>query len=80
MVNISAHIDAIKTTGFLRSAEYCRDGGILPFKMLGDNVTNHGEDLSYFATALASVNQTVPIDIGAIIAKSLGTEVKCADD
>lgn len=48
--------------------------------MLGDNVTNHGEDLSYFGAALASVNQTVPMDITQMIENAFDTTVNCAED
>lgn len=60
-----------------REKPYCNTG-IVPFKLLGKSVTNDGDKLSYFATALASSNQTVEIDIGAIIKNDLGTTVSCA--
>ncbi|KAK0392621.1 hypothetical protein NLU13_2116 [Sarocladium strictum] len=76
VVNISANLAQLRVLSLLRSSDSC-ESGVLDFKLLGENVTNHGQDLSYFAAALASVNQTVPIDIGSIIEKSLGTKVSC---
>jgi competence protein ComGC len=80
VVNISANINQIRTLGILRNADakVC-ESGVLDFKLLGDNVTNHGQDLSYFAAALASVNQTVPIDIGSMIEKALDQKVNCVN-
>lgn len=79
VVNISANIDQIEAINFVNSAKYCGDG-LVPFKLLGDNVTNFGENITYFAAALASTNQTVPIDIGAIIKADLDYDVKCSKD
>jgi hypothetical protein len=78
-VNISANINQIRAVGLVSQPEHCKDG-ILDFDLEGKNVTNHNEDISYFAAALASVNQTVPIDIGSIIKKDLKTTVKCKSD
>jgi competence protein ComGC len=78
VVNISANMNQIATLRILRNSDEC-ESGILPFKLLGDNVTNHGENISYFAAALASVNQTVPIDIGSMIAAALNETVECAN-
>lgn len=80
VVNISADMNQIATVRLLRNApaKTC-ESGTLDFKLLGDNVTNHGENISYFAAALASVNQTVPIDIGSMIEKALGEKVACAN-
>ena len=79
IVPISADISAGRTISYLSRPQYCKDG-VLPFKLLGENVTNHGETLSYFQTALASVNQTVEMKVGAMIEESFGTKVKCASD
>jgi hypothetical protein len=79
VVNISASMNQIAIVSLVRSPEYCKDG-VIPFKLLGDNVTNHGENISYFAAALASANQTVPIDIAEIIRNDLNTTISCAND
>ncbi|KAH7163231.1 hypothetical protein B0J13DRAFT_32428 [Dactylonectria estremocensis] len=79
VLNITATMDQLAILSAVRKKPYC-ETGILPFKLLGKSVENHGENLTYFATALASANQTVNIDIGTIIKNDLGTTVKCSDD
>ncbi|KAK3311111.1 uncharacterized protein B0T15DRAFT_520434 [Chaetomium strumarium] len=60
--------------------EYCKgpNKGILPFVISGKSVINHGQALPYFADALAAVNQSIPINIGAGIKSSLGIDVPCS--
>jgi len=77
-VDISGAMDNVAILTLVRSPEYCEDG-IIPFKLLGKNVTNHGQDIPYFAAGLGSANQTVDIDIGSIIESSLGTAIGCRD-
>ena len=78
-VNITANMDQVQIIELIRQKPYCQTG-MVPFKLLGQNVTNHGQNLSYFAAALASINQTVEIDIGSIIKKDLKASVNCAED
>lgn len=81
-VDIKGNVDSGTVITVVREPAYCKDG-IVPFKLLGDNVTNHGEDISYFATALGSGNQTVPLNIKEIIANSpalSGATLGCASD
>lgn len=77
VVPITANMDQVAILELVSSPKYCKTG-ILPFKLLGSNVTNHGQNISYFAAALASANQTVDIDIGSIIEKDLHTKVSCS--
>jgi flagellar basal body-associated protein FliL len=79
LVDISATMDQFTILSLVRSPEYCEEG-IIPFKLLGENVTNNGQNIPYFLAGLASANQTVPIDIASIIEKSLNTTVGCSDD
>jgi hypothetical protein len=76
VLDIQGNIDQTKTLTLLTSKKYCKTG-IIPFQLLGKSVDNHGENLSYFADALASYNQTVNIDIGSIVEKSLGFKPGC---
>lgn len=69
-------MEQIRIITLLRSDKYCEDG-VIPFKLQGENVTNHGEDLDYFAAGLGSNNQTVEIDIGLIVKNNLNTTVSC---
>ncbi|KAF5022110.1 hypothetical protein F66182_5856 [Fusarium sp. NRRL 66182] len=76
VVNISASMNQSAVLNAVQQEPYCRTG-ILPFKLLGKSVVNQGENLTYFAAALASANQTVEIDIGAILKKDLDYDVRC---
>ncbi|KAL2024210.1 hypothetical protein VTK56DRAFT_9366 [Thermocarpiscus australiensis] len=59
---------------------YCTDAkGVLPFEIRGKTVVNHGQSLPYFANALAADNQTIPIDIGGTLKKSLNITIPCSD-
>jgi hypothetical protein len=78
-VNITANMDQVQILNLIRQKPYCQTGKV-PFKLLGQNVTNLGQNLSYFAAALSSVNQTVEIDIGTIIKNDLKASVNCAED
>ncbi|KAM0437754.1 hypothetical protein ACHAPT_002119 [Fusarium lateritium] len=79
IVNISANMDQSAVLKAVRREPYCKTG-LVPFKLLGKSVINHGENLTYFAAALGSSNQTVEIDIGAILKKDLSYDVKCGSD
>jgi hypothetical protein len=61
------------------SDKYCKDG-IIDFQLLGKSVVKDGQSLSYFADALASANQTIPINIGQIIKQDLGSSLGCKSD
>jgi len=77
-VNVSANLNQPRVLALLRNTpDYCKDG-IMPFKLLAENVTRDGNDIEYFAKGLAVANQTVDIDIGAIIKNNLGTTIECA--
>ncbi|KAI6785662.1 uncharacterized protein J7T54_005996 [Emericellopsis cladophorae] len=79
-VNVSANLNQPRVLALLRTTpDYCKDG-IIPFKLLAENVTRDGNDIEYFAKGLAVANQTVDIDIGAIIKNNLGTTIECADE
>jgi len=78
VVPITAVMDQVEIIQTLQKRPYC-ETGIIPFKMLGNSVVKNGQDLPYFAAALASINQTVNIDIGAIVEKDLGAKINCKD-
>ncbi|KAF4462498.1 hypothetical protein FALBO_10689 [Fusarium albosuccineum] len=77
IVNISASMDQTAILKAVRQDPYCKTG-VVPFKLLGKSVVNRGENLTYFAAALGSSNQTVEIDIGAILKKDLDYNVTCS--
>ncbi|KAK4232395.1 hypothetical protein QBC38DRAFT_95590 [Podospora fimiseda] len=57
---------------------YCDEtNGVLPFQIRGKSVKNHGEELEYFTNALNKYNQTIPIDIGGTLKKSVGITIPC---
>ncbi len=74
-----ATVDTGATLGALESKDYCQgpNKGILPFKLSGKEVINHGQSIKYFAEALGAANQTVEIDLGTPVAKLLGKPVEC---
>ncbi|KAK0628403.1 hypothetical protein B0T17DRAFT_490602 [Bombardia bombarda] len=60
---------------------YCDETkGVLPVQLRGKNVTNNGQYLSYFADALASANQTIELDVGGTLKKSLNITIPCSKD
>ena len=78
-VEITALMDQVKILDAARSKKYCKTG-VVPVKLLGKSVVNHGQKLSYFATALGSKNQTVDIDIRTIVKESMEIDITCAKD
>lgn len=52
--------------------------GALTFDLRGKFVKNKGQDIPYLADALASANQTVTIDVGSAVKKSLGISIPCS--
>lgn len=75
--SMRANISQSPVLNTVQEEPYC-ETGVLPFELQGLNVTNHGQYLSYYALSLASVNQTVTIDVGADI-EALGLKVECAN-
>ena len=57
---------------------YCSNGGVVPLQLSGKSVVNQGQNLSYFADALASQNQTLNIDIGQTLKTDLNITVPCS--
>ncbi|KAI1376353.1 hypothetical protein F4677DRAFT_89314 [Hypoxylon crocopeplum] len=57
----------------------CERNGTLTFELAGRDVTNAGQPISYFASALAAVNQSVDIPIGQAVRDDIGLPVGCLD-
>ncbi|PHH85790.1 hypothetical protein CDD83_11169 [Cordyceps sp. RAO-2017] len=77
VVAVEAELDQLKVLDIISKRPYC-ENGIVPFKLMGSDVVNMGETLDYFATALASANQTVSINIGSFLEKAIdGYKVAC---
>ncbi|KND89525.1 hypothetical protein TOPH_05869 [Tolypocladium ophioglossoides CBS 100239] len=74
-VDISAELDQLTILNIIAKRPYC-ENGIVPFKLLGVDVENRGQKIPYFLAALGSANQTVNIDIGSILKKTLGDSFK----
>ncbi|KAK0730853.1 hypothetical protein B0H67DRAFT_53031 [Lasiosphaeris hirsuta] len=67
--------DILDTLG---ESPYCdKTNGVLPFQLRGKSVVNHGQNITYFANALASANQTVEIDLGTPVKALLGKLIPC---
>ncbi|KAL7945922.1 hypothetical protein V8C42DRAFT_321958 [Trichoderma barbatum] len=76
-VPINANLNQVAVLNAVQSAKYCKTG-VIPVKLQGAAVRNDDATLQYFLDGLAAHNQTVPMDIGAIIKASLGTTIGCA--
>lgn len=63
--SIAANISQGAVLNALQEKPYCQNGGVLPFQLTGKSVVNHGQELSYYAQALAAANQSVTLPIGA---------------
>lgn len=48
---------------------YC-ETGVVPFSLIGTNVTNHGQQIPYFEYALAHANQTVQLNVSDTLVNS----------
>lgn len=74
-----ATIDQGPVLAALGKNAYCQGAqkGILPFQIRGKSVVNHGQPLPYFADALAAANQSIPIDIGDALKRSLNITIPC---
>ncbi|CAK7213917.1 hypothetical protein SEUCBS140593_002008 [Sporothrix eucalyptigena] len=59
----------------VQSEPWCQTG-IVPMDLSGLSVTNNGQDLPYFANALATHNTTVEVDLGTPL-RALGLNPKC---
>lgn len=54
---------------------YC-ENGVLPVQLRGKTVVNKGQPLVYFADALASANQSVPLDLSKAL-PAVGFNMSC---
>ncbi|KAJ9137880.1 DUF3712 domain protein [Pleurostoma richardsiae] len=75
--SMHANISQMPVLTAIQEKPYCSDG-ILPFELRGKTVVNNGQPLSYYADALGSTNQSVPIDIGYDLQKDLNITVTCS--
>jgi hypothetical protein len=78
-VDISANLDQPGILTVLQSPAHC-ETGMIPFKLLGENVTRNGQEIDYFAKGLAVANQTVEIDIGSIVELNFGAKIGCGGE
>ncbi|KAM0276114.1 hypothetical protein ACHAQH_007088 [Verticillium albo-atrum] len=53
------------------------ESGIVDFQLGGDNVVNNGQELVYFADALAASNLTVPIELATAFERDIGLTFEC---
>jgi len=65
-VNITAALNQTGVLSALNLKPAC-ETGVVPFKLLGVDVVNHGKQIPYFLAALGSANQTVDINIAEIL-------------
>ena len=74
---ISAHMNQSDILLAAISPQYCNETDI-PFELQGKTVTNHGQNLSYFAAALSAKRQTVPVPIRGIIKQDEDIPLSCS--
>ncbi|KAI1390275.1 uncharacterized protein F4822DRAFT_231237 [Hypoxylon trugodes] len=63
----------------LTQRPWCERNGTLTFQLAGKNVTNNGQALPYFATALGATNASVDIPIGQAVWSDIGLSIACSD-
>lgn len=73
-------IDQLSVLNVVSMKPYCDvTKGVVPFELVGTNVTNNGQHLKYFADALAAGTQKVDIDLFTPLKKA-HIEVECAKE
>ncbi|KAK2023228.1 hypothetical protein LX32DRAFT_572136 [Colletotrichum zoysiae] len=75
-VNMRANIEQPPVLTAIRNRPAC-ETGIIPFALQGKAVENGGQNLSYFADALASDKVITDINIGAALKQSLNISITC---
>lgn len=75
-VAIRGHMNQTNLLGTVTNPPYC-SSGVVPVKLLGLSSVNQGQNLTYFADALSSANQTVPIDVQAILRQTQKLSLTC---
>lgn len=76
-VNVRANITQAPVLKAVTTQPYCASG-IVAFDLIGESVINNGQDIPYFATALAAAKQTTEIDVGSALSVTFGAKVnKC---
>jgi len=76
-ITMHANMAQLPVLKAINEEPYC-ETGIMPFVLTGINVTNNGQNLTYYGDALAAVSQTVNIDIGSILARDLNITANCS--
>ncbi|KAI0176782.1 hypothetical protein BJ166DRAFT_7732 [Pestalotiopsis sp. NC0098] len=74
---IQGDVDQLTVINALMEQPYCSNGGILPFSITGNSVSNNGQAIPWLANALSGFNTSLSIDVGSAV-KSIGIELACA--
>jgi len=74
-VFITADVEQAPVLDAMTSGPHCNDG-IIPFEMVGLDVTRDGEELEYFAGALRALTQAVDIPLTEAFARN-GLKLGC---
>jgi hypothetical protein len=72
----TADIKQVPIVEALTQEPFCKLEGKLPFQLSGSGVVNNGQNIPYFADALAASNQSIIIDLSQA-SKALGIPVGC---
>lgn len=73
--SLAGNISQTPVLQVIQERPYC-ETGIIPFELQGQDVTNHGEYLSYYADSLGSTNLSVEIDVMSAL-NALGLTITC---
>lgn len=75
-ITMRANVSELPVLSTVTQRPYCEDGK-LPVVLTGRDVVSNGQQIGYFADALASSNQTITLDVGKTLA-AVGLPVTCA--
>lgn len=73
--SLAGNISQAPVLQTIQERPYC-ETGVIPFQLQGEDVTNHGQYLAYYANSLGSTNQTVEIDVMSAL-NALGLTINC---
>lgn len=66
VIPVTAHINQKTILKIVKRPAYCQNG-IIPFQLKANKVENQGEEIPWLVSSLGTANQTVNVNIGAVI-------------
>lgn len=74
-VSIRANVSQLPILEAVMSEPFCNTG-VLPLSFIGQNVTNNGQELTYFEQAFRANNLTTNVNVGADL-DQIGFNISC---